>query len=92
MEIIIQYEAQLRDLAGKSEMTVDMPQDATIPDAMKTATAGNEGLCNRILREDGISHTVLVFVNEQPVSRGDIKKHILNDGDTVLLLPPISGG
>ena len=92
MIVTIQYEAQLRELAGKSEAVFDISNGATIPEAMEMATADNEGLRDRILCEDGISRSILIFVNEQLVSREVAGGHTLNDGDTVLLIPPISGG
>lgn len=93
MKVTIVYEAQLREVAGQSEAVMDATGLASLAALLQHVAAQNESLRPRLLDEHGdLLPSLLVFLNEQPVEHGRVAAHPLADGDTVLLLPPISGG
>ncbi len=94
MKVAIQFEAQLRQVAGTGNVDIDAPEGSSVLTALqKVASSGYDGLRDRIFSEEGLLQaSVLVFVNDQPVPSQSTNDHVLNAGDTVLLLPPISGG
>ncbi len=93
MEVTIQFEAQLRQVAGLSERTVEVTDQCSLLHVLQDVTATTEALRERVLSEDGqIQPSLLLFVNDVPVPAGTAESATLHDGDRVLLLPPISGG
>lgn len=92
MKIDIEFEAQLREVAGQQRTTVELLDGQRLSHAIQSATEESDALRNRLLTPNGdMQPSVLVFINDQPVSV-PAEDCTLNDGDTVLLLPPISGG
>ena len=93
MKIDIEFEAQLREVAGQQRMSVELPDGQTLSHAIQAATEESDALRNRLLTPAGdLQPSVMVFINEQPVAAAASDAKTLNNGDTVLLLPPISGG
>ena len=94
MKVAIQFEAQLRQVAGTGNVDIDVPEGINLLSALKQiASSSNEGLRERLLTEEGeLQASVLVFVNDQPVPSQSADVYGLNADDTILLLPPISGG
>ena len=73
--------AQLADAIGKSRLTIDLPKGATIADAIESMSKDHPVV-------QSMRDTLAVAVNER-YCRDD---HSLNDGDTIALIPPVSGG
>ncbi len=94
MKVAIQFEAQLRQVAGAGNVDIDVPEGSNLLTALQlVASSSNDGLHDRLLTEEGaLQASVLVFVNDQPVPSQSADFHVLSAGDTILLLPPISGG
>jgi len=93
MKIIVQFEAQLRQVAGTGEQSLDVSEGASLSDAVQQVANLNAGLQERLLTTEGdIQSSVLMFVNDVPVRARTADSHALAGGDRVLFLPPISGG
>ncbi|MDG1895418.1 MAG: MoaD/ThiS family protein [Fuerstiella sp.] len=94
MKVAIQFEAQLRQVAGTGNAEIDLPESSNLLAALEqfTSSASNE-LRDRLFTQEGtLQASVIVFVNDQPVPSQSANVHVLNAGDMILLLPPISGG
>lgn len=93
MQITIQFEAQLRQIAGTGTQTVDVTDDCSLLHLLQDATLTAEALRLRILNDEGhVQPSLLLFVNDVPVPPDTADSVVLKGGDQVLLLPPISGG
>ena len=93
MKIKLVYEAQLREAAGCSEADLQVNDGLSVAGLLQQVAAEQESLRPRLLGDDQHPlHSLLIFVNERPVEREAAARQSLTDGDTVLLLPPISGG
>jgi molybdopterin converting factor small subunit len=94
MEITVQFEAQLRHVAGVGHASVSVPDDCSVTDALKAISAKfGPSLGERLLTPDGTTQrSVLLFVNEQPIPHDLASERTLKTGDVLLLYPPISGG
>lgn len=93
MEITIQFEAQLRQVAGVDERTVETTEGSSVLHVLQDVTATAKPLRERILNDEGrVQPSLLLFVNDIPVAADTAENVVLKDGDRVLLLPPISGG
>lgn len=80
MQVRVFYFAAVRDLVGKGEEVVEVPEAAT------TAADFVAGLMRKHPRLS--IHGVRIAVNEEFVELS----HSLKDGDTLALIPPVSGG
>ena len=94
MKINVQFEAQLREVAGTGRIEMNLPDQASLLDGLKKVANDSErALAERLLTKDStIQPGVMTFVNDQPVLGSLADSHQLSEGDTILLLPPISGG
>ncbi len=81
MKISVQFYAQLRDLAGTSELSVDLPDKATIGD-----------LLVRIYKEKPVlrsrDKSLLIGAGVEFVDRN----YKLSPGDEISIMPPVQGG
>ena len=94
VRISIQFEAQLRHAAGVTKTELTVPNDCCVVEALKIAAEQfGTPLRERLLTIDGSPlRSVLIFVNDHAVSHQATAETCLNDGDALLLFPPISGG
>ena len=94
MEITVQFEAQLRHVAGVGHASISVPDECSVSGALQTVSAQfGPALGERLLAPDGtMQRSVLVFVNDQAIQHEQATTHLLKTGDVLLLYPPISGG
>jgi len=93
MKITIQYTGQLSNLAGRSEETADLPEDAslkTLVDQLKTKHEPD--FIDLLLDSDGeLRPSILViFDGEQADGKSEVLQ--LAGVKTVMLMAPIAGG
>ncbi len=73
--------AQLAEAVGAERLTIDLPEGATVADALAALSKDHEVIATT-------GNTVAVAVNEQYSAT----TAVLSDGDTMALIPPVSGG
>ena len=73
--------AGYREKVGKAEVSIDLPDGATVGYLAEEVLRRYTGL---VLDPERL----VVAVNREYVDR----LHVLNDGDEVALIPPVSGG
>jgi MoaE-MoaD fusion protein len=81
MNITVRYFAIMREQLGKSVESLSMNDGTTAGDIFDIVTRD-------VPRLAGLRKAVMVMVNEEYVEPG----HLLQDGDDVALIPPVSGG
>jgi molybdopterin converting factor subunit 1 len=81
MRINVKLFAVLRERAGMSELSMDLPAGATVADAALVLAA-------RVPSLEGFSARIAYAVNRNYVKSGTV----LGDGDELALIPPVSGG
>jgi molybdopterin synthase catalytic subunit len=82
MEVEVRLFAMLRERAGSDTVTVELPEGATVRDAI-TAVGGERGLGDLIA-----AMPVVMAVNREYAAEDDA----LAAGDELALIPPVSGG
>ena len=73
--------AQLVDEVGARSLELELPDDATVSDAI-------DALAKIVTSIAPFKNPIAIAVNQRYV-RPDYE---LNDGDTIALIPPVSGG
>lgn len=92
MQIHIRAFAQFGELFGH-EMTIEISEASTIPDALVLICDGEEEKVRALFAENGSVHDYLILVrNRVRVEREDIATLTLAAGDELALLPPVAGG
>ena len=81
MHVKIRLFARLRELAGASELTRQVPDGSVAMDAWQALVAEFPALADH-------TRSISCAVNEEYARL----KATLNDGDEVAFLPPVSGG
>jgi len=79
--IHVRYFAMMRELIGKSDEMMTLPTPATARDAFAR-------LADATPRIAGLEKSIMLMVNEE-YARAD---HVLQDGDDLAFIPPVSGG
>lgn len=81
MQIGIEFNGALRRLAGRADMTIDVPETAVVGDVLNALERVVPDLA-------ALLETSACAVGDSLVSR----RSGLSDGDRLVLLPPVSGG
>lgn len=81
MNITMRYFAIMREHLGKSVETLDIPAGTTAGEIFQIAIRDTPRLA-------ALERAVMVMVNEEYVDAD----HVLQDGDEIALIPPVSGG
>lgn len=85
--------ATLRDAAGRKTVALSYPAPVTLGTVLADLEAECPGLDGVVLADDGdLRSTVSVVLNGRHVSHLDGVDTSLADGDTLALMPPVSGG
>ena len=86
MKIKLLFFAQLRDLAGSVSTELDIDGSPTVVELLDTLCEQNQA--NNAFVVALQDPSLMVSVNQQVVN----KLSVLNEGDEVGFLPPVSGG
>ena len=94
MKVTVKFLAIFYELAKTFKAEVELPDGATVGDLLKVLDERfNPNISKTLLNDDsGLREGYNILVNGRSV---DFKKGLetkLNDGDEVVLLPPIGGG
>lgn len=92
MRVYINYDSQVRRLAGCSQTFLDVDQNATLLQIVqRVANAGTPLLRSTLLDEhDSLRPSVLVFLNNELVAKD--QPCVLQEGAELTLTTLISGG
>ena len=81
MQIHVLLFAQLADTAGQRKLTLELADGATVHDAFDAVVAQHNSLAS-------MRNRIAFAINERYAQAN----HTLHDGDTLALIPPVSGG
>ena len=81
MKVPVQFYAQLRDLAGISEMEVEIPSGATVNDLV-------QAIYQRAPALRAQDKSILIGAGVEFVDRG----YAIQPGETIAIMPPVQGG
>ncbi len=92
MKIHVRFDAQIRRLAGRSRISIDVEQDTTLKQIIqRIADEGTESLRSALLDDERVLRSsLLVFLNDELVVKDQIVA--LHDGAELTLTTLISGG
>lgn len=89
MSVSVVYKAQIKRLAGVSEETVAAQKE--LNDLLQSLCEGkSDEFANLLFKENSRSPNLLIFLNKMQVSLGS--NPLVSEGDSLLLMSPISGG
>lgn len=81
MNVVVQFYAQLRDVAGRSESEIELPTNASVTQLLEEVYRQIPGL--RVHDKTILVGSGLEFVD---------RHHIICPGETVSIMPPVQGG
>ncbi|MCD6154348.1 MAG: MoaD/ThiS family protein [Candidatus Verstraetearchaeota archaeon] len=94
MKITFLFFASVRELVGRSKITLDLPDDLQLIDALILLTERlNISIKNFLVNNDGsLRENLRLALNLKIISPSDLEKLFLKDGDVVAIFPTPSGG
>ncbi|MCS7374117.1 MAG: MoaD/ThiS family protein [archaeon GB-1845-036] len=94
MKITFLFFASVRELVGRSKITLDLPDDLQLIDALILLTERlNISIKNFLVNDDGsLRENLRLALNLKIISPSDLEKLFLKDGDMVAIFPTPSGG
>ncbi|HDO19946.1 MAG TPA: MoaD/ThiS family protein [Candidatus Bathyarchaeota archaeon] len=94
MKITFLFFASVRELVGRSKITLDLPDDLQLIDALTLLTERlNISIKNFLVNNDGsLRENLRLALNLKIISPSDLEKLFLKDGDMVAIFPTPSGG
>lgn len=81
MKVPVQFYAQLRDLAGKSEAKIELPDNASVVQLL-------EEIYRQIPDLRSHDKTILVGAGLEFVNRD----HVIRPDEVISIMPPVQGG
>jgi molybdopterin converting factor small subunit len=91
MTVQVRYVAQVRHAAGVGSEDVEVDGPCSVQELVARRAREREALGKVLLGPDGgLQPTILLFLGEEQVGRGEDRP--LRDGDVVTVLAPMAGG
>jgi len=92
MPVTIEYVAQLKRAAGNATESLEITENQSLSNVSRNlCEQDGESLANILLTPaDEISPTLLLFLNDEQISLDE--NQLIQDGDTLTISTPISGG
>lgn len=92
MKISITCYSQFRDYFGDL-FEVEVPNSATIHEVIRLLAQSNGEGGDLLVDKNGIIHEyVMIIYQGMRIIPSDADSYRMNDGDTLILFPPVSGG
>ncbi len=94
IKIESRYYAYLKELTGKNSEYIMIEEGSTVSNIINYIIEKyGERMRSYILDSEGrIRSNITIAINAQKLNTELAMKHVLNDGDIVVILPPIAGG
>jgi molybdopterin converting factor small subunit len=86
--IHLMYYAQIRRLAGVETDAIELPDGATVLEAVRAAPGAAAARTMVLDDADRLQPVILAVVNGTPAA----PDRVLRDGDTITLFSPVAGG
>ncbi len=91
MKITVQFLGQARQLAESDRVTVEVPEGTSVDALLPGLTAeASERLLAVLVEDQKLHRSVIAILNDEAIDPSD--QDLLQDGDELSLLPPMSGG
>lgn len=94
MKLLVEYTGQLQSALGRAHDHIELPHGATVSAlALHLSERCGEQARPHLLTPTGkLQQTLLVSINGAAQAACEAAAVVLQEGDSVLLLPPIAGG
>jgi molybdopterin converting factor small subunit len=94
MKLLVEYTGQLRTAVGRSQDRIEVPDGATVAAllAQLSQSIGESARPHLLTQAGTMQPSLLVAINDTACTARQAASTVLQDGDSVVLLPPIAGG
>ena len=91
MKVTIQLLGQARRLAARERLELEIPAESTVHDLLPAILKGADERLNSLLACEGkLRRSVMAILRDETIDPA--ASGLLQDGDELSLLPPMSGG
>lgn len=94
MKLLVEYTGQLRTAVGRSQDRIELPDGTTVAALLAQLShfIGESARPHLLTSAGTMQPCLLVAINDTACAARQAASTILQDGDSVVLLPPIAGG
>lgn len=94
MRLRVEYTGQLRAAVGRSNENVELCEGSTASDLLKhlAMNCPNQVRTHLVNSAGQFQPSLLVAINGTAFVSNQLGSAVLNEGDSIVLLPPIGGG
>jgi len=92
LKVRTRYYAFIRERIGKEAETIDLKEGSTVADFLEQLRKIYPDRLTGVFESGTLRSGFSVAVNGETLDRANWRKITLNDGDEVVILPPIAGG
>ena len=93
MNVRVRFYGMAYDEVGTRELSVELVEDSTVNDLLSILVERYPSLTKLVYDDEGVFREYLeVAVNRTDIIGLDGLETVLNEGDIVLIMPPIGGG
>ncbi len=93
MNVRVRFYGMVYDEVGIREWVLDLVEGSTVNDLLSILVERHPSLSNLVYDDEGVFRKYLeVAINETDIIGLNGLETALNEGDTVLIMPPIGGG
>lgn len=92
MKIKVRSFAFIRETLGAKQVQIEVEEGASVEKAVLTLVQENEDLKNHLLNGDRIKKDFVFALNGNQIPYEELSRTLLEEGDTVVILPPAGGG
>lgn len=93
MEVVCKLYGPPREAVGEKRVCYDVPTGATVEDVLGTAIEAHPSLEESLYAEDGtLRESIGVLTNRTNISQREGLATPVEEGDELLITPPIHGG
>ncbi|MBZ6496958.1 ubiquitin-like small modifier protein 1 [Natrinema longum] len=93
MDITVRLFAMYRAEVGRKSISITVPSEATVREALETVEASYPALSRRLLTPDGeTKQAISILLNGRLVTGKDGLETSLSEDDILSVMPPVTGG
>lgn len=92
MQVDVALFGQFKEPVGERTVTLDLPEDAILADAVDELVARYPALEQRLLEDDELTRSAIATCNDRSVNQLGGLDTELSEGDVVQFAPPVEGG
>ncbi len=92
IKITVKTFAVIREYLGSSTVDLGLADGSVVYDAIVQLSRRNPLLEQELLLNGGVNSSLTFIINNKKIPHEQLREYVLQDNDTLVILPPTGGG